>query len=159
MRKLHFVSLKFRLKIMDILCPKMFFFSLNFFGFKKEVCCELRKNCSACARIFIKAKAARYRRFLYSYLTDKRQTDDLLSFYYTFSRLLSLRTFVWLPSSAVIPPRHAAYDTTLAERRAVRWPGAHWSSKKNKPIFTVFFFVALFVVKRVLPCIHSVSGR
>jgi len=35
MRKLHFVSLNFRLQIMDILCSKVFLFSLNFVGFKK----------------------------------------------------------------------------------------------------------------------------
>jgi len=53
----------------------------------------MRKNRSAYARIFIKAKAARYKVFFFSHLNDKRQTDDLLSFYYTFLRLLSLRTF------------------------------------------------------------------
>jgi len=79
---------------MDILCPKIFFFSLNFVGFKKEAWYELRKNCSASVRIFIKVEAARCKGVLCSCLTDKRQTDDLLSFYYTFSRLLSLWTFV-----------------------------------------------------------------
>jgi len=62
---------------MDILCPKMFLFSLNFFDFKKKVCCELRKNCSAFARIFVKAKEAQYTAFFFSY---KRQPKDLLSF-------------------------------------------------------------------------------
>lgn len=79
---------------MDILCLKMFLFSLNFFNFKKEAWCELRKNCSAFARIFIQAKAARYKVFFFSYLTEKRQPDDLLGFYYSFSRFLSLRSFV-----------------------------------------------------------------
>ena len=79
---------------MDILCSKVFLFSLNFVGFKREAWCELRQNWSAYARIFINAKAARYKVFFFSHLNDKRQTDDLLSFYYTFLRLLSLRTFV-----------------------------------------------------------------
>jgi hypothetical protein len=60
MRKLHFVLLKLRLKIMGIWCPKTFLFSLNFVNFKKETWCELRKNCSAFARICTEAKAQRY---------------------------------------------------------------------------------------------------
>ena len=79
---------------MDILCPKMVLFSPNFVNFKKEAFYELRKKCSSYARIFIKGQAARYIVFFFSCFTDKRQPDDLLSFCYIFSRLLSLRSFV-----------------------------------------------------------------
>jgi hypothetical protein len=72
----------------------MFLFSLNLVNCKKEVWYELRKNRSVYAVIFVKPQAVRCMVFFFSYLTDKRQPDDLLSFYYTLSRLLSLRSFV-----------------------------------------------------------------
>ena len=39
--------------------------------------------------------------------------------------LLSPPSYVQLPLSTVKPPRHAAYDATLAKRRADRWAGAY----------------------------------
>jgi len=43
-----------------------------------------------------------------------------------------MRSFVLLPTSTVKPPRHAAYDVTLADRRVERWAGAYRSSRKKE---------------------------
>ena len=73
----------------------------------------------------------------FSCFTDKGRPDALVSSYWTFQRLLSLRSFVYFPSSTVKPPRDAAYDATLAERRAERWASAYLSSRKKAPY--IFF--------------------
>jgi hypothetical protein len=45
--------------------------------------------------------------------------------------MLSLRLCVWLPSPTVKPPRHVAYDATLAER----WAGAPRSNRQNDALY------------------------
>jgi hypothetical protein len=55
---------------------------------------------------------------------------------------LSLRLFVWLPSSTVKPPGHAVYDATLAERRAVHWVGTYYSSRNRSTLYLCNFLVS-----------------
>jgi hypothetical protein len=47
-----------------------------------------------------------------------RRSSDI---WLEFLQLLSLRSFVYLPSSSVIPPPQMAYDATLPKRRAECW--------------------------------------
>ena len=70
-------------------------------------------------------------------MTDKPRSDALESFYYIFLRLFSLSSLVYLLSSTVQTPRHAAYDTTRAEHRTYRWAGACRTSRKKHPTAVV----------------------
>lgn len=65
-----------------------------------------------------------YRAFLFMF--DRSARAWRVSSCWLFSRLISLRYFLYLTSRTVKPPREAAYDARLAERRT----GAYRSGRK-----------------------------